>query len=105
MMSIRLRRATSLLILGLILPPAFAGPKDGVAPFKLPEDVPFRTRDIISEDTRTAADDKGEKPSAVPEGGADAKDWPMYNRDVIGTRHNPAETSIGKDNAVRLVEK
>jgi polyvinyl alcohol dehydrogenase (cytochrome) len=35
----------------------------------------------------------------------DAKDWPMYNRDVIGTRHNRGETAIGKDNAGRLEEK
>ncbi len=36
---------------------------------------------------------------------ADAKDWPMYNHDVIGTRHNPGETAIGRDNAGRLEEK
>jgi polyvinyl alcohol dehydrogenase (cytochrome) len=36
---------------------------------------------------------------------SDAKDWPMYNRDVLGTRHNRGETAIGRDNAVRLVEK
>jgi polyvinyl alcohol dehydrogenase (cytochrome) len=36
---------------------------------------------------------------------ADANDWAMYNRDVIGTRYNPAETTIGKDNAGRLEEK
>src|SRR5262249_19343389 len=35
----------------------------------------------------------------------DAKDWPMYNRDVIGTRHNPGETAIDKSNAGRLEEK
>jgi polyvinyl alcohol dehydrogenase (cytochrome) len=35
----------------------------------------------------------------------DAKDWPMYNRDVIGTRHNPAETAISVANAGRLEEK
>jgi outer membrane protein assembly factor BamB len=29
----------------------------------------------------------------------------MYNRDVIGTRHNPAETAIAADNASRLEEK
>jgi polyvinyl alcohol dehydrogenase (cytochrome) len=36
---------------------------------------------------------------------ADAKDWPMYNRDVIGTRHNPGETALDKSNAGRLKEK
>jgi polyvinyl alcohol dehydrogenase (cytochrome) len=35
----------------------------------------------------------------------DARDWPMYNRDVLGTRHNRGETAIGKDNAGRLEEK
>jgi polyvinyl alcohol dehydrogenase (cytochrome) len=35
----------------------------------------------------------------------DAKDWPMYNRDVIGTRHNPGETAIDRSNAGRLEEK
>jgi hypothetical protein len=24
----------------------------------------------------------------------DRKDWPMYNRDVVGTRSNPAETTL-----------
>jgi outer membrane protein assembly factor BamB len=40
-------------------------------------------------------------------GGADdeAKDWPMYNRDVGGWRHNPGEKAIDKTNAGRLVEK
>ena len=36
---------------------------------------------------------------------SDAKDWPMYNRDVIGTRHNPGETAIDQSNAGRLEEK
>ncbi len=35
----------------------------------------------------------------------DPADWPMYNHDVLGTRHNPAETAINKDNASQLVEK
>ncbi|MEX2120746.1 MAG: PQQ-binding-like beta-propeller repeat protein [Pirellulales bacterium] len=33
------------------------------------------------------------------------QDWPMYNRDVIGSRHNPDETAIDKSNAGRLEEK
>ena len=36
---------------------------------------------------------------------SDAKDWPMYNSDVIGTRHNKGETAIGKSNAGQLEEK
>ena len=32
----------------------------------------------------------------------DPKDWPMYNRDVIGTRYNRGETAIGKSNVGRL---
>ena len=35
----------------------------------------------------------------------DAKDWPMYNHDVIGTRHNPGETALDKSTARRLEEK
>jgi polyvinyl alcohol dehydrogenase (cytochrome) len=35
----------------------------------------------------------------------DPKDWPMYNRDVIGTRYNSGEIAIGKGNASRLEEK
>ena len=33
------------------------------------------------------------------------KDWPMYNRDVLGTRHNRGETAIDRSNAGRLEEK
>ena len=35
----------------------------------------------------------------------DAKDWPMYNRDLAGSRYNPGETAIGRANAGQLVEK
>jgi polyvinyl alcohol dehydrogenase (cytochrome) len=35
----------------------------------------------------------------------DPKDWPTYNRDVIGTRHNPGETALDKANVGRLEEK
>jgi polyvinyl alcohol dehydrogenase (cytochrome) len=35
----------------------------------------------------------------------DAKDWPMYNRDLAGSRHNPGETAINNSNAGQLVEK
>src|SRR5438309_697266 len=36
---------------------------------------------------------------------ADGLDWPMYNHDVLGTRHNPAERAISKGNAGQLEEK
>lgn len=36
---------------------------------------------------------------------ADPNDWPMYNRDVLGTRHNPGETAISPANAGQIVEK
>ena len=36
---------------------------------------------------------------------ADAKDWPMYNCDVIGTRHNRGEKVINTSNANKLEEK
>src|ERR1043166_5550795 len=34
-----------------------------------------------------------------------AKDWPMYNRDLLGTRYNRGETAIDPSNAGRLEEK
>ena len=43
--------------------------------------------------------------AAVAHARDDAKDWPMYNADVIGTRHNRGETAIDKSNAGRLEEK
>jgi outer membrane protein assembly factor BamB len=36
---------------------------------------------------------------------SDTKDWPMYNHDVIGTRHNSGEAAISSQNAGQLVEK
>src|SRR5437868_15525050 len=36
---------------------------------------------------------------------ADDKDWPTYNRDVVGSRYNRGETAIGRGNAGRLEEK
>jgi polyvinyl alcohol dehydrogenase (cytochrome) len=33
------------------------------------------------------------------------QDWPTYNRDVAGTRYNPAETAINPGNVSRLEEK
>jgi polyvinyl alcohol dehydrogenase (cytochrome) len=35
----------------------------------------------------------------------DPKDWPTYNHDVVGTRHNTGEKKLGKDNVAKLVEK
>ncbi len=46
--------------------------------------------------------DEGQR-RAVPE--ADAKDWPMYNYDALGTRHNRAESSLDPASVGRLVEK
>ncbi len=44
--------------------------------------------------------------AAIPAGSAASdKDWPMYNHDLLGSRHNPAETAISKTSAGRLVEK
>jgi hypothetical protein len=36
---------------------------------------------------------------------ADAKDWPTYNHDVLGSRYNRGETAIDRNNAGRLEEK
>src|SRR5262249_17920649 len=42
----------------------------------------------------------------LPQGKAsDAKDWPMYNCDVLGSRHNKGETSLSKETVGRLEEK
>ena len=35
----------------------------------------------------------------------DARDWPMYNHDVIGTRHNSGETALDTTRARTLEEK
>lgn len=35
----------------------------------------------------------------------DPKDWPTYNRDVIGTRFNRGEKALGPNNVDQLVEK
>jgi polyvinyl alcohol dehydrogenase (cytochrome) len=43
--------------------------------------------------------------SAIVGTSSDPNDWPMYNRDVLGTRHNPAEKLLSKDNIGQLVEK
>jgi polyvinyl alcohol dehydrogenase (cytochrome) len=32
----------------------------------------------------------------------DSNDWPMYNHDVLGTRFNPAETTLTRDSVRRL---
>jgi polyvinyl alcohol dehydrogenase (cytochrome) len=44
-------------------------------------------------------------PPAAARAQADAKDWPMYNYDVLGSRYNRGEKAIGRDNAGRLEEK
>jgi polyvinyl alcohol dehydrogenase (cytochrome) len=35
----------------------------------------------------------------------DLNDWPMYNRDVLGTRFNPAENTLTRDSVKRLTIK
>jgi polyvinyl alcohol dehydrogenase (cytochrome) len=44
-------------------------------------------------------------PPAAVRAQSDAKDWPTYNHDVLGSRHNPGETAIGRHNASQLEEK
>jgi glucose dehydrogenase len=36
---------------------------------------------------------------------ADPRDWPTYNHDLLGTRHNTGETALGRDNVAHLEEK
>jgi polyvinyl alcohol dehydrogenase (cytochrome) len=47
----------------------------------------------------------GEAPERAAAVSDDPNDWPMYNRDVIGTRHNNGEKALGKDTVGQLVEK
>lgn len=56
---------------------------------------------LAAEPLRPAAD-PASQPVTIS---ADPHDWPMYNRDVIGTRHNSAEKTLGRNNVARLVEK
>jgi polyvinyl alcohol dehydrogenase (cytochrome) len=44
-------------------------------------------------------------PAGTARAQGDGEDWPMYNRDLVGSRYNPAETAIGRSNAGQLVEK
>jgi glucose dehydrogenase len=44
-------------------------------------------------------------PERVARVSDDPNDWPTYNRDVIGTRHNTGEKALGKENVGGLVEK
>jgi glucose dehydrogenase len=49
------------------------------------------------------ADKADDKPAVRIAG--DANDWPMYNADVLGTRHNKGEKKLGAGNVATLVEK
>lgn len=44
-------------------------------------------------------------PVAPPRLSADPHDWPMYGRDVVGTRFNPAEQTLSPANVGQLEEK
>ena len=56
MMMLSVRRALSLLLIGMVLPPAVGYSQGGASSFKPPEDIQFRTGDIISEGTRMSAE-------------------------------------------------
>jgi polyvinyl alcohol dehydrogenase (cytochrome) len=43
--------------------------------------------------------------SSVAAAQDDARDWPTYNHDLLGTRFNPAETALNRANAAGLEEK
>jgi dienelactone hydrolase len=49
-------RVLSLLLISMVLQTSAAYPQGGAASFKPPEDIQFRTRDIISEGTRMSAE-------------------------------------------------
>lgn len=44
-------------------------------------------------------------PGGLAHAQADDRDWPMYNHDVLGTRHNAGETTLDKVTARGLEEK
>ena len=44
-------------------------------------------------------------PGGLTHAQADDRDWPMYNHDVLGTRHNAGETTLDKVTARGLEEK
>ena len=48
---------------------------------------------------------KAQPPDPTASVSEDPNDWPMYNRDAIGTRYNPGEKALAKDNVGKLVEK
>jgi polyvinyl alcohol dehydrogenase (cytochrome) len=54
-------------------------------------------RPLASESSRVGPGGRSEAPGD--------KDWPMYNRDVLGWRHNAAETTLSPANVGRLEEK
>jgi outer membrane protein assembly factor BamB/dienelactone hydrolase len=47
---------------------------------------------------------KGQQ-QASSEAADSAQDWPMYNHDILGTRHNPGEVALSAQNAAGLEEK
>jgi glucose dehydrogenase len=47
----------------------------------------------------------GEGPARAACISTDPHDWPIYNRDVMGTRYNHAEQALSKDNVGQLMEK
>ncbi len=44
-------------------------------------------------------------PAAMGHAQSGGRDWPMYNRDLAGTRFNRGETAIDRSNAGQLQEK
>jgi hypothetical protein len=46
-----------------------------------------------------------EQAASIASVSADPNDWPMYNHDCVGTRHNTGENTLGKENVGQLVEK
>jgi glucose dehydrogenase len=55
--------------------------------------------------SRCANAEKGEDAGKPPAVSADGNDWSMYNYDVLGTRHNRGEKTLGRDNVAQLEEK
>jgi glucose dehydrogenase len=60
---------------------------------------------LVAQDAGKPLKTSGQSSAKVAGVSADPNDWPMYNRDVIGTRYNSAETRLSRDNVPNLVEK
>jgi glucose dehydrogenase len=84
-----MRRALLLVVLVLVVPPLWHGPAT----------LPGYWTDVLM------AADLPVRAAKVATVSTDLNDWPMYNRDCIGTRYNAVEKCLSRENVGQLVEK